>query len=112
MTITRRLAALTPLAALALAACSGGSDEETPADTNIVEAPIVNDMGFENMVEPVAPPTATPSETPTPAEEPAVDEAQVQDDADASGMTARVERDDAPAGPVNETQPADTSENK
>jgi hypothetical protein len=110
MTITRRLAALTPLAALALAACSGGSDEEPPVEANIVEAPIVNDMGFANMVEPIAPPTATPSATPTPAEDPVAEEAQVQDDADASGMTARVNRDDNPA--ANETQPADVSENK
>lgn len=108
MTTTRRLAALAPFAALALAACSGGSDEEPTVDANVAEVPIVNDMGFANMVEPVAPPTDVPVATPTPADPPTVDEAQVQDDADASGMTARVSRDDAPAAPANETQPAGT----
>lgn len=114
MTLTRRPAALAPVAALALAlaACSGGSDEQPTLDANVVEAPIVNDMEFGNMVEPLAPPTATPSATPTPAEEPVDADAQVQDDADASGMTARVARDDTPAAPANETQPAETSENK
>ncbi len=84
---------------LALAACS--SEAPPPIDANVVEAPVVEDMGFNDMVEPMAPPTATPTPSPTP-EAPAEVEAQVQDDADAVGMTARVNRDG--------TTPAETTE--
>lgn len=105
-----RLAVATAAAALTLTGCSGGSDTP-PADANLTEAPIVENMEFNSMVEPIAPPTATPTPSPTPIAPPTVDEAQVQDDADASGMTARVQRDEAPTA-ANETQPAETSEKK
>lgn len=86
---------------LALAACSG-SEAPPPADTNEVEAPVVENMGFENMVEPVAPPTATPTSEATP-EAPAPADEQVQADADAVGMTARVDRS-APADTEADTE--------
>jgi len=59
---------------------------------------------------PDAPPTTEPSETPTPAadtntaaidvppEAPVAPDAQMIEDADATGMTARVSRDEQPAG--------------
>jgi hypothetical protein len=102
------LAAFTA-AALTLAGCSGSSDETPPADANMVEAPIVNDMALDNLVEPMAPPTATPAPSPTPVETPTADEAQVQDDADAAGMTARVSREDAAE---NATRSAESVEKK
>lgn len=105
----RKFTRLAPLAALALAitACSGGG-EPPESDANLVEAPVVENMGFENMVEPVAP-TATPTPTPTPTDEPSTPvEAQVFEDADAVGMTARVNRDEAPADPATpETAPVE-----
>jgi hypothetical protein len=94
-------------AALLLAACSGSSDEPAPSDTNMTEAPIVENMGFDAMVPPIAPdanmtaPEPTPTPEPTPVVEP---DAQVQEDADAVGMTARVDRG---AGAANETQSAE-----
>jgi PBP1b-binding outer membrane lipoprotein LpoB len=101
--MTRRLLAPAALALL-LAACSGGSDEPAPAP-NEAEAPIVENMGFENMVPPVAPDTnlTAPEPTPTPEQPPAVaPDEQVQEDADAVGMTARVDRSEA-----NEAQPVE-----
>lgn len=105
----RNVRIATVTVALLLAGCSGGSDDAPPADANTIEAPIVNDMGLANLVEPMAPPTATPTPSPTPVETPTADEAQVQDDADASGMTARVSREDAVE---NVTRPAESVEKK
>ena len=104
--ISRTIArlALTGLA-LSLASCSGGSDEtEAPANA-VQEAPIVENMGFENMVEPLAPTeTPTPSPTPSASPTPVAEREQMQEDAEATGMTARVERSEASA---DETQPAE-----
>lgn len=105
--MTSRVPALFAVAGLALmlAACSGGSDEPAAPANEVQEAPIVENMGFDNLVPPVAP-SETPSPTPTPTATPSpqAPEEQVQDDADATGMTARVDRSDTGA---NETAPAE-----
>ncbi len=88
-----RTLALTALAGLSLAACSGsGSDETQPANETIVanlEEP-ANVVEVPNAVEP-APTTNVVSAEAPPAATLTADE-QTQADADAAGMTARVDR--------------------
>ena len=96
--MTRRLPLIGALlAATALAACSGGSDEPAPAANeteNVVE--VIDEAPVENIVEPEPEPTPTPSPTPAPVvEDDRSTEEQVMDDADAVGMTARLPREDA-----------------
>lgn len=101
--MTRRLPlAAALLAATALAACSGGSDApDTPVNHGDNEVEVI-DEAPQNIAEPE--PTPTPSPTPAPIvkDDRATDE-QVQDDADAVGMTARLPRDQS----GNETAPAE-----
>lgn len=101
--MTRRLPlAAALLAATALAACSGGSDApDTPVNNGDNEVEVI-DEAPQNVTEPE--PTPTPSPTPAPIvqDDRATDE-QVQDDADAVGMTARLPRDQS----GNETAPAE-----
>lgn len=102
--MTRRLPlAAALLAATALAACSGGSDApDTPVNGADNGTEVIDETPVQNVAEPE--PTPTPSPTPAPVveDERATDE-QVQDDADAVGMTARLPRDQA----ANETAPAE-----
>ncbi|MGK6357133.1 hypothetical protein ACMGDH_18135 [Sphingomonas sp. DT-207] len=93
-------------AALALAACGGGADEEQPAPSN-VETMTIPEPGNMTELPEEAPPAARIDNTATdaiaaPAPEIAPTE-QVQDDAAATGMTARVSRDEG----GNEAQPAE-----
>jgi ABC-type enterochelin transport system substrate-binding protein len=88
---------------LMLSACSR-SEPEQPIEENMTEQAPVDEAT------PDAPPTVEPSATPTvavdsntaaidtPPEAPVAPDAQMIDDADATGMTARVSRDEAPAG--------------
>ncbi|HEY0623090.1 hypothetical protein [Sphingomonas sp.] len=102
--MTRRLPLLTTLlAATALAACSGGSDApDAPVNTTDNEVEVIDEAPVQNVVEPE--PTPTPSPTPAPiVEDDLTSEEQVQDDADAVGMTARLPRDQG----GNETAPAE-----
>jgi len=103
--MTRRLPLVAALlAATALAACSGGSDApDAPVNaTEDNDAVVIDETPVQNIAEPE--PTPTPSPTPAPIVEDdrAADE-QVQDDADAVGMTARLPREQS----GNETAPAD-----
>lgn len=90
---------------LALAACSSGnSDEQPAAETNV--ANIVEEPGnFANVLT-EAPPAARIDNTTTTAMPPSATltaDEQTTDDADATGMTARVNRDE----PANSSgQPA------
>jgi hypothetical protein len=105
----KRIALLASAAGtLALAACSGGKDESEAPTSNVGNmAPIE----VENSATPVAneapPATVIDNATATaPAETAPSDltsDEQTQDDADATGMTARVSRDEG----GNESQPAD-----
>jgi len=103
-----KIAGVLAAATLTLAACSSPEPEQPPEEANAVET-----------VAPDEAPTAAPTlEEPAPAVEPetnsaAIDvppeapvapDAQVLEDADATGMTARVSRDEAPANdaPAND----------
>lgn len=87
---------------LMLSACSR-SEPEQPVEENMTEqAPL-------DEAKPDAPPSAEPSDLPppiadtntaavdVPPEAPVAPDAQMIDDADATGMTARVSRDEQPA---------------
>jgi hypothetical protein len=88
---------------LVLAACSRSEPEQPPEADNMAEATPVED------VTPIAPPSAEPAPVANavdanavaiapPPEAPTEPDAQMLEDADATGMTARVSRDEAPAG--------------
>jgi len=100
-----RIALLAIAGALALGGCSGGKDEPA-APTSNVENMTPIEAGNTAMVPteaPAAPPIDNATATPQPETAPSdlsADE-QTQDDADATGMTARVSRDEG-----NEAQPA------
>jgi len=101
--MTRRLPlAAALLAATALAACSGGSDApDTPVNNGDNEVEVIDETP-QNIAEPE--PTPTPSPTPAPiVQDDRASDEQVQDDADAVGMTARLPRDQG----GNETAPAE-----
>ena len=88
---------------LMLSACSR-SEPEQPLDDNMTEQAPVDEATPD-----AAPPPAEPSATPTaaadtntaaieaPPEKPVAPDAQMIEDADATGMTARVSRDEQPA---------------
>lgn len=94
--------ALLAASAIALAACSGSNDEQQPAaetnvtDLNVTSAEIAN-------ISTEAPPATridnTAAEVPVPVATLTTDE-QTQDDADAAGMTAKVDRGET----ANDTQ--------
>ena len=102
----KRIALLASAAgALALGACSGGDDEAT-APTGNVENMTPIEVTNESPVATEAPAAAPVDNLTTTDVEPtpstlSADE-QTQDDADATGMTARVSRDEG----ANEAQPA------
>ena len=98
----RKTALLTVAATLALTGCNRGPEAEKLPEDNAVE--VVN--ATENANVAVAPPAvnATNVATAKPAPAPGfTDEQQMKDDADATGMTARLP-DEAPAT-GNETAP-------
>lgn len=89
-----------------LAACSGSEREPAPVDDNEVEMLDVTNEAA-NVAEPPAPtPTPTPDAVNTTAEAPVPPEEQVQDDADATGMTARVTREE-PGAQEDATAPVE-----
>ncbi len=102
--MTRRLPlAAALLAATALAACSGGSDApDAPVNDNDNAAVVIDETPVQNLAEPEPTPSPTPTPAPIVEDDRATDE-QVQDDADAVGMTARLPRDQG----GNETAPAE-----
>ncbi|MCP3734887.1 hypothetical protein M9979_08390 [Sphingomonas sp. RP10(2022)] len=110
---TKTIAALL-LAPVLLAACSRSEPEQPVEDTNTLESvePMANAA---TEVEPVEAPVAEPSPLPdantaaidVPPEAPVKPDVQVLDDADATGMTARVTRDEVPPSdqPANDPAP-------
>lgn len=85
--------------ALTLSACGGGEEANVaPPETNVEEIVPMNDMG--NMAMPEAPVSNDVAPVPAPKGKD-FDETVTQDDADATGMTSRVDRggdnDSAPA---------------
>lgn len=114
MTARKTLTIAAALLTLGLGACSRSNDEPRPVEEN--------DMQAIDLSEPVPGETPEPSPTPTPSPTPetnladaapppvppAPDE-QMLDDASATGMTARVARDETPAA---DTAPAEQVERK
>jgi len=96
-----RTFALIGAAGLTLAACSGNKPEEQPANETIV-ANIGEPETFNNVTieEPVAAPTTTNASSPPPVADLAPDE-QTQEDADATGMTAKVDRNSSDGEPAH-----------
>ncbi|KQN05909.1 MULTISPECIES: hypothetical protein [Sphingomonas] len=97
------------LAAMAMAGCSRSEPDQPPTDTNMVEDTGVTESEAAPTPAP-APVETAPVETPPtvnavePEREPPVaPDEQMRDDADATGMTARVTRDEAPV--ENDTVP-------
>jgi hypothetical protein len=101
-TRTRTTIAASLLAMMAVAGCSRSEPDQPPADTNMIED--------EGVTEPeaAAPAPAPVEKAPTEAastanaveperEAPITPDEQMLEDADATGMPARVTRDDAPA---------------
>lgn len=95
---TKRIAlfATVALGGLTLAACGGGSEETPPvATTNFEEAAPVENLDMEVSTEA---PAATRIDNASTESEPApptlTSDEQTQEDADATGMTARVARDE------------------
>ena len=84
----RKIALAALVGALALSAC-GKKEEEAPATNNLVEPPVENVI----VEEPEAPlPPANNASAPEPAAPPSISEQQqIQDDAEATGMTARLD---------------------
>ena len=84
----RKIALAALVGALALSAC-GKKEDETPATNNMVEPPVENVI----IEEPEAPlPPANNAAAPEPAPPPSISEQQqIQDDAEATGMTARLD---------------------
>ena len=79
------------LAALALAGCSGAK-EEAPVETNVVNIAEPTNIVVENIVEATPTPAATNVTAPERPVGEFNDEATTQSDAEAAGMTARVDR--------------------
>jgi PBP1b-binding outer membrane lipoprotein LpoB len=99
-TRTRTVIAGGLLAAMALAGCSSSEPEQQPTDTNMVEDTGVTESEaaaptpVETAPVEVAPPP--PAVVEPPRETPVAPDEQMLDDADATGMTARVTRDEEP----------------
>jgi hypothetical protein len=102
----RTAAVLTMIAALTLAGCNRGAEEKLPEDLNVaevgnVDAPMANAMP--------APPVENAANVAEPKAAPApgfTEDQQMKDDADATGMTARLPEDE-PVQKGNETRPAE-----
>jgi hypothetical protein len=102
----KRIALLASAAgALALGACSGGNDEATAPTGNVEnmtpievvnESPVATEAPAATRVDNLTTTDVEPTPSTLSADE------QTQDDADATGMTARVSRDEG----SNEAQPA------
>lgn len=100
---------LPALAALALLAACSGSDPEPSADANAAEMLDVTNEAMNVAEAPLVMNAPAPVVDNAVDEPPVVDEAQIQDDADATGMTARVSRDEAPSPAAEGSAPADTA---
>lgn len=114
----KTMIALVPALAL-LAACGNDNEAAAPVDNGLEGIDVTNEAARV----PEAPPPAEMANLAPAAENMSVDDAppvkadeQVQDDADATGMTARVDRSDAQAADAaDDAQAAEgaaTSENK
>lgn len=90
-------------AAAALAACSGASEEVAPVENEVNAMELTQDLPEENLAEPAPMMVENTASAPV-ADVPLPDDEQIQDDAEAVGMTARVQRGDTSG---NQTAPAE-----
>lgn len=104
MNYRRTLKLATALAAAAaLAACSGASEEVAPVENEVNAMELTEDLPEENLAEPAPMMVENTASAPV-AEVPLPDDEQIQDDAEAVGMTARVQRGDTSG---NQAAPAE-----
>ena len=97
----RKIATLTLLAAFTLSAC-GRTEDDAPATNNMVEPPVENVI----IEEPEAPlPETQNNAVATPAAPPpsVSEQQQILDDAEATGMTARLPEGGESSQPADET---------
>lgn len=109
MTNFRRIATLAAAsAAFALSACSGGGEtNEGTIETNVTNIAEPVAVEVENVVVEPAPVVTNSAPVPAARGEDFTDTEQTKDDADATGMTSRVDRDaDAAPAPTATTAPA------
>lgn len=102
----RNLGFLTLATALTLTACGGGAPEKLP-DDHMSE---IGNLSEDAEIAITPPPVGNAVEPANAAEKPApapgfTEEQQMKDDADATGMTARLP-DEEPGQKANETRPA------
>jgi ABC-type glycerol-3-phosphate transport system substrate-binding protein len=96
-----RTIAFATAACLALAACGGGKDEAPEAGANVSDITVPETPATVNIsTEAPAAPTGNVAEAPVPeaSPTPVFSDEQTQTDAEATGMTARVKRDEGNEG--------------
>jgi hypothetical protein len=106
---TRAVAVIGLTAILGLSACKQEQPADALQENAMAEAPIENVTPAVNQAEVIPPVTGPINAVNMAAPPPAfTDKQQIQDDADATGMTARMPNDnpDAPVGGGNMVQPA------
>lgn len=95
---------LIAVAGLSLAACGGSKTEETTNETvvaNIGEPESFSNVTIDQPVEAPATTNATTADTTAPTAPDLSPDEQTQDDADATGMTAKVDRNSSAGEPVH-----------
>lgn len=90
----RKLAFIALAGALALAAC-GKKEEEAPVTNNLVEPPVENVIVNEPEAAPLPEPTNNSAEAKPVAPPTISEQQQIEDDAAATGMTARLTPDES-----------------
>ena len=92
------------MACAVLAGCSRSAPDEPPAETNQVVTEAPSPAPAPRVVSKPAPakPAIAPPSPVADEADPQAAEAQMRDDADATGMTARVTRDDAATNEVTQ----------
>lgn len=104
----RKIAIITLAGALALGACGRGESETQPIENEAIdnEVEVIEEPAPINVVEPEPEVNNTTPAAPPPE---ISEEEQMLDDADATGLTARLPQDDEglPGSTENETLPVD-----
>jgi len=101
----RKIALLTLAGALSLSACNREPAEEPQAANNMMEVPEESIPANEDEAPAAVPNNTTPAAPVAPPPQVSEDQ-QMQDDADATGLTARLP-DDASGVPTNQVRPAE-----
>ncbi|MGC6399452.1 hypothetical protein ACNI3Q_02605 [Sphingomonas sp. FW199] len=107
---SRMLALVAPLALIV--GCSGGDEPPPPEPANDYDMELINEPAPPPVEAPAPAPTAEPAPPPVAPESDFRDSQQVQEDAEATGMTSRIDRSAPPAGEgeppvVDDAEPKD-----